>query len=203
MRCASSDRRKFAAAIPHPGHLATPPGYFAVSSCRTSGPDAGIDFETDRCAGEARPGARESSLADRRKIMLHFSPRVRHPRDGGSGDACAIGGDAECFERRRSAVVLRAMQVLQALLQHRVDNTTRCRMDGPLREWGGVGPRRAQDPWKAFRQCLRWQSRCCPSLLRVSLHAGSVSTSGQQPPRIIQYTIDTVIGGQSVPSLVG
>ena len=62
------------------------------------------------------------------------------------------------------------------------------------REWNGVGPRRAQDPWKAFRQCIPLAKPLLPILC-----FGLVSTLlgvylGLQPPRIYQYTIDTVIG---------
>ena len=63
--------------------------------------------------------------------------------------------------------------------------------------WGGVGPRKPQDARTAFKKSIRWAKPLLPILI-----FGLVCTLvgvylGQQPPRIIQYTIDTVIGGDN------
>lgn len=61
-------------------------------------------------------------------------------------------------------------------------------------DWRGPGPRRAQDPWKAFRQCVQLARPLAP-ILAFGLLATLLGVYlGQQPPRIYQYTIDTVIG---------
>ena len=62
-------------------------------------------------------------------------------------------------------------------------------------KWGGVGPRKPQDARTAFKKSIRWAKPLLPILI-----FGLVCTLvgvylGQQPPRIIQYTIDTVIDG--------
>ncbi len=59
---------------------------------------------------------------------------------------------------------------------------------------GGVGPRKPQDAAAAFRKSLRWARPLLPILIfGLSCTLIGVFLS-QQPPRIIQYTIDTVIG---------
>lgn len=69
------------------------------------------------------------------------------------------------------------------------------------RDWHGVGPRRAQDPWKAFRQCVPLARPLLPILL-FGLCCTFLSVFlSQQPPRIYQYTIDTVIGGKQYQRL--
>lgn len=60
--------------------------------------------------------------------------------------------------------------------------------------WGGMGPRRPQDFRTALRKSLKWARPLTPILL-FGLACTLVGVYlGQQPPRIIQYTIDTVIG---------
>ena len=69
----------------------------------------------------------------------------------------------------------------------------------PPGDWGGWGgggnrPLRAQDPWAAFHRSL-----AIAKPVRVILFIGLLATLvgvylEQQPPRIYQYTIDTVIG---------
>jgi ABC-type multidrug transport system fused ATPase/permease subunit len=66
---------------------------------------------------------------------------------------------------------------------------------------GGVGPRRAQDPWTAFRKCIPLAKPILP-LLTVGLICTLIGVYlGQQPPRIFQYTIDTIIGGKQYNKL--
>ena len=67
--------------------------------------------------------------------------------------------------------------------------------------FGGIGPRRAQNPWIAFRKCVPLAKPLLPLLL-----LGLVCTMigvylGQQPPRIYQYTIDTIIAGKRYDQL--
>ncbi|MHB9131668.1 MAG: ABC transporter ATP-binding protein [Armatimonadota bacterium] len=69
------------------------------------------------------------------------------------------------------------------------------------RDWGGVGPRRAQDPWKAFRQCVPLAKPLLPLLTFGLLCTLASVYLSQQPPRIYQYTIDTVIGARQYPLL--
>ncbi len=58
----------------------------------------------------------------------------------------------------------------------------------------GVGPRRANDPWRALRRCAAWAQPIFPILIfGAACSLGSVYL-GQQPPRLYQYTIDTIIG---------
>ena len=75
------------------------------------------------------------------------------------------------------------------------------RMGGPPGggggRWGGVGPRKPKDMRTAFRKSAQWAKPLLPILL-----FGLVCTMAgvwlmQQPPRVIQYTIDTVIGGDN------
>lgn len=59
---------------------------------------------------------------------------------------------------------------------------------------GGPRPRRAQDPWKAFRKCLTLVKPLLPILCFGLLSTLAGVYLGQQPPRIYQYTIDNIIG---------
>ncbi len=61
---------------------------------------------------------------------------------------------------------------------------------------GGIGPRRAEDPWTAFHKCVPLAKPLLP-LLSLGLICTMLGVYlGQQPPRIYQYTIDTIIGGK-------
>jgi ABC-type multidrug transport system fused ATPase/permease subunit len=75
------------------------------------------------------------------------------------------------------------------------------------RDWSGsVGPRRAQDPWQAFRRCAPLARPLWPILLFGLCCTLAGVYLGQQPPRIYQYTIDTVIGGAQygrLPAVIG
>lgn len=70
---------------------------------------------------------------------------------------------------------------------------------------GGFGPRRAKDPWKAFRQSLPLARPLLP-ILSLGLISTAVGVYlSAQPPRIYQYTIDTVIGQkhfQALPTVI-
>jgi subfamily B ATP-binding cassette protein MsbA len=61
--------------------------------------------------------------------------------------------------------------------------------------WGGVGPRKPQDFRTALRKSLKWARPLWPILLFGLFCTLAGVFLGQQPPRIIQYTIDRVIGG--------
>lgn len=62
--------------------------------------------------------------------------------------------------------------------------------------WGGMGPRRPQDFRAALRKSLKWARPLLPILLfGLACTMAGVFLS-QQPPRIIQYTIDTVLGAE-------
>lgn len=57
-----------------------------------------------------------------------------------------------------------------------------------------MGPRRARDPKAAFKKSLKWARPLLP-ILSFGLVCTMLGVYlAQQPPRIIQYTIDTVIG---------
>jgi ABC-type multidrug transport system fused ATPase/permease subunit len=58
----------------------------------------------------------------------------------------------------------------------------------------GVGPRKPQDAKKAFKRCMEWAKPIMPILTFGLLCAFAGVYLSQQPPRIIQYTIDKVIG---------
>lgn len=60
--------------------------------------------------------------------------------------------------------------------------------------WGGIGPRRPQDAKTAFKKSIKWARPLMPILLFGLFCTLAGVYLGQQPPRIIQYTIDTVIG---------
>lgn len=70
---------------------------------------------------------------------------------------------------------------------------------------GGFVPRRAKDPWKAFRQSIPLARPLLP-ILSLGLVATIVGVYlGAQPPRIYLYTIDTVIGQkhfQALPTVI-
>jgi len=59
----------------------------------------------------------------------------------------------------------------------------------------GVGPRRPQDFKTALRKSLKWARPLLPILIFGLACTMAGVFLGQQPPRIIQYTIDHVIGG--------
>lgn len=59
----------------------------------------------------------------------------------------------------------------------------------------GVGPRRPQDFKTALRKSLKWARPLLPILIFGLACTLAGVFLGQQPPRIIQYTIDQVIGG--------
>jgi len=60
--------------------------------------------------------------------------------------------------------------------------------------WGGMGPRRPQDFKSAVKKSVKWAKPLLP-ILTFGLFCTLVGVFlGQQPPRIIQYTIDHVIG---------
>ncbi len=59
--------------------------------------------------------------------------------------------------------------------------------------WGGVGPRRPQDFRTALRRSLKWAKPLWPILLFGLICTLGGVFLGQQPPRIVQYTIDRVI----------
>jgi len=60
--------------------------------------------------------------------------------------------------------------------------------------WGGVGPRKPQDARRAFKRCMEWARPLMPILVFGLVCAFAGVYLSQQPPRIIQYTIDNVIG---------
>lgn len=60
--------------------------------------------------------------------------------------------------------------------------------------WGGLGPRRPQDFRSAMRKSAKWAKPLWPILLFGLVCTLLSVFLGQQPPRIIQYTIDKVIG---------
>ena len=60
--------------------------------------------------------------------------------------------------------------------------------------WHGVGPRRPQDARTAFKRSIRWAKPLWPILVFGLACTLAGVFLGQQPPRIIQYMIDTVIG---------
>lgn len=62
-------------------------------------------------------------------------------------------------------------------------------------KWGGLGPRRPQDAGTAFRKSMIWAKPLIPILMLGLLCTLVGVFLGQQPPRIVQYTIDNVIGG--------
>ncbi len=66
------------------------------------------------------------------------------------------------------------------------------RFDGGGR-WGGVGPRRPQDFRSAVRKSLKWARPLLPILAFGLFCTLAGVFLAQQPPRIIQYTIDHVI----------
>ncbi len=58
----------------------------------------------------------------------------------------------------------------------------------------GVSPRRAKAPWKVAKRCLAWAKPISPILLFGAICTLVGVFLAQQPPRIYQYTIDTIIG---------
>ncbi|MDO8684119.1 MAG: ABC transporter ATP-binding protein [Armatimonadota bacterium] len=62
--------------------------------------------------------------------------------------------------------------------------------------WGGIGPRKPQDTRSALKKSAQWAKPLLPILIFGLLCTLAAVFLGQQPPRIIQYTIDTVIGGE-------
>ena len=60
--------------------------------------------------------------------------------------------------------------------------------------WHAGGPRRPQDARTAFRRSIRWAKPLWPILAFGLVCTLAGVFLGQQPPRIIQYLIDTVIG---------
>jgi subfamily B ATP-binding cassette protein MsbA len=60
--------------------------------------------------------------------------------------------------------------------------------------FGGLGPRRPQDFRSALRKSFKWARPLLPILTFGLLCTLAGVFLSQQPPRIIQYTIDTVIG---------
>jgi ATP-binding cassette, subfamily B, bacterial MsbA len=60
--------------------------------------------------------------------------------------------------------------------------------------WKGAGPRRPQDFRSAVRKSVRWAKPLWPILLFGLVCTLVSNFLGQQPPRIIQYTIDKVVG---------
>ena len=71
-------------------------------------------------------------------------------------------------------------------------------------DWhGGIGPRRAQDPRTALRRTIALARPLVP-ILSFGLVLTLLSVFlGQQPPRIFQYTIDSVITAQQYQRLPG
>lgn len=62
-------------------------------------------------------------------------------------------------------------------------------------KWGGLGPRQPQDAKTAFKKSMAWAKPLIPVLLIGLICTLAGVFLGQQPPRIVQYTIDHVIGG--------
>jgi len=67
----------------------------------------------------------------------------------------------------------------------------------------GVGPRRANDPWRAARRCVAWARPILPILIFGAACTLAGVFLAQQPPRLYQYTIDTIIGESRYPQLWG
>jgi len=68
--------------------------------------------------------------------------------------------------------------------------------------WGGVGPRTPQDARTAFKRSLQWAKPLGPVLIFGLFCTLAGVYLSQQPPRIIQYTIDTIIGAGNYSQLV-
>ena len=60
--------------------------------------------------------------------------------------------------------------------------------------WGGASPRKPQDARAAFKKSIRWAKPHLPILIFGLLCTMIGAYLGQQPARIVQYTLDTVIG---------
>lgn len=68
--------------------------------------------------------------------------------------------------------------------------------------WGGVGPRQPQDARTAFRRSLQWARPLSPVLIFGLFCTLAGVYLSQQPPRIIQYTIDSIIGAGNFSLLI-
>ena len=60
--------------------------------------------------------------------------------------------------------------------------------------WKGAGPRKPKDARAAFKRAIPWAKPLLPILTFGLLSTLAGVYLGQQPPRIIKFTIDTVIG---------
>lgn len=60
--------------------------------------------------------------------------------------------------------------------------------------WGGVGPRKPQDARKAFRKSIEWAKPLAPVLVFGLFCTLTGVYLSQQPPRLVQYIIDQIIG---------
>jgi subfamily B ATP-binding cassette protein MsbA len=72
--------------------------------------------------------------------------------------------------------------------------------------WAGVGPRRPQNFRKALKRTVQWATPLWPILLFGLFATIAGVFLGQQPPRIVQYTIDKVIAAdryEVLPKVIG
>lgn len=69
-------------------------------------------------------------------------------------------------------------------------------------KWGGLGPRQPQDARTAFKKSMAWAKPLIPILIVGLICTLAGVFLSQQPPRIVQYMIDHVIGGNHYQLLV-